>query len=104
MSEPNDAARTGGGTALLEREQTSSHSDTPWRVILWNDPVNNVQYVTLTLMRVLEVDAASAERLMLQAHTAGRAQVASGTSAEATRIATALQNASLWATIEKGQA
>ncbi|MDA3023297.1 MAG: ATP-dependent Clp protease adapter ClpS [Actinomycetota bacterium] len=48
----------------------------PWLVIVWDDPVNLMSYVTLVLRRVFGFTREHAERLMLQVHHEGRAVVA----------------------------
>lgn len=100
MSDLNNPA-TRGDTDVLERVQEDLSLDQPWQVLLWNDPVNLTDYVTLTLVRVLEIDEPAAERLMLLTHTDGKTAVSHGTKAEAQKVATALQAATLWATLEK---
>lgn len=91
----------GGSTATLPDVDEATGHDHPWQVILWNDPVNTTDYVTMTLVRVLKVGAAEAERLMLLAHTEGRAAVANGTQAHCKDVTCALMAAQLWATMEK---
>lgn len=93
-----------GGTDVLERTDEAQKTDLPWQVMLWNDPVNTTEYVTLTLVRVLEVDKVTAERFMVAAHTDGKTAVRSGAKDECERIATALMAASLWATVSKAGA
>lgn len=100
MPQPNDPT-TAGGTDVLEKVDESLSVDNPWQVMLWNDPVNTTAYVTLTLMRVLEITEDAAERLMLLAHTDGKTAVAQGSKDKALAVASALQSAGLWATMEK---
>lgn len=100
MSEQIDPA-TRGGTDTLEKVKEDTSLDQPWQVLLWNDPVNTTAFVTLTLIRVLEVDQDTAERFMLLAHTEGKTAVSKGTQAEVQKVAAALGAASLWATLEK---
>lgn len=47
-----------------------------WLVVVWDDPVNLMSYVTLVLQRVFGYSRARAEELMLQVHHEGRAVVA----------------------------
>lgn len=47
-----------------------------WLVVVWDDPVNLMSYVTLVLQRVFGYPRARAEQLMLQVHHEGRAVVA----------------------------
>lgn len=90
-----------GGTDLLEHTQETHATDTPWQVLLWNDPVNTTTYVTLTLQRLLEVTAETAEQLMLTAHVEGKTAVKSGTQGECKKVTLALMSAGLWATMQK---
>lgn len=90
-----------GGTQLLERAQENTSADTPWQVLLHNDPVNLTDYVTKVLMTVLPCDKDTAERFMLLAHTEGRTAVASGGREQCEAIANKLMAHTLWATLEK---
>lgn len=98
MSTPTQA-----GTDTLERthaleELTGAPS---WQVVLWNDPVNLLEYVTSTLMRVLGLPRLEAESLMLLAHIEGKAPVFEGARQDCETIANKLMAATLWATLEK---
>lgn len=53
--------------------------DTPWNVIVWNDPVTLMSYVVFVLRKLFGHDEPTATKLMLQIHHEGRAVVASGT-------------------------
>lgn len=53
--------------------------DTPWRAIVWNDPVNLMSYVVYVFTSYFGFSSEKATRLMLQVHHEGRAIVASGT-------------------------
>lgn len=90
-----------GSTDVLERVQEDTSTDTPWQTLLWNDPVNLVDYVTAVLMQVLECDQAKAEHHMMVAHTEGKAAVFSGTRDKAELIAEKLMAKTLFASIEK---
>ena len=75
-------------TAMPELDQQIAENvdqkpATPWKVILWNDDVNDVEYVTMVLQKVLKKDKSACEALMLQAHVHGKALVFSGTQEEA---------------------
>lgn len=52
--------------------------DRPWNVIVWNDPVTLMSYVVFVLRKLFGHDEATANRLMMQVHTEGKAIVASG--------------------------
>ena len=41
-----------GDTAILTEEQTSADLDSPWHVVVFNDPVNLMSFVTLVFRRI----------------------------------------------------
>ncbi len=57
-------------------EQKSTHRDHGWNVVVWNDPVNLMSYVTLVLRKLFGHDHSTAHKLMLQVHEEGKAIVA----------------------------
>jgi ATP-dependent Clp protease adaptor protein ClpS len=57
---------------------TATAKERTWRVIVSNDPVNTMPYVVACFVRVLQVDADEARRLMLEIHRKGRTAVWSG--------------------------
>jgi ATP-dependent Clp protease adaptor protein ClpS len=75
--------------------------DRPWVVIVWNDPVNLMTYVTLVLQRLFGYPKAKADRLMLQVHTDGKAAVSTGTRERAEHDVARLHAAGLWATMQQ---
>ena len=72
----------------------------PWLVIVWDDPVNLMSYVTLVLRRVFGFPSEHAERLMLQVHHEGRAVVAAEPREQAELHVAQLHGYGLQATIE----
>ncbi len=87
----------------LERpgEGVGADRDVPWIVIVWNDPVNLMSYVTLVLRRLFGYSRAKATRLMLQVHNEGRAVVSSGTREKAEHDVARLHAHGLWATMRR---
>ena len=75
--------------------------DIPWVVIVWNDPINLMTYVTWVLQKLFGYPRAKAEKLMMDVHTKGRAVVSSGTRDEAERDVARLHAYGLWATMQK---
>jgi ATP-dependent Clp protease adaptor protein ClpS len=65
-----------GGT--LEDTRTHDALATPWNVIVYNDPINLMSYVTMVFQRVFGYPRPQAEKLMLEVHTNCRALVWSG--------------------------
>lgn len=75
-------------------------TDTPWLVIVWNDPVNLMTYVTYVFQKLFGYSKEKATKLMLDVHQRGRAVVASGTRESAENDVARLHGCGLWATME----
>lgn len=75
--------------------------DRPWLVIVWNDPINLMSYVTYVLQKLFGYSHSKATRLMLQVHHDGRAVVSSGTRERAELDVFRLHEHGLWATMEQ---
>lgn len=75
--------------------------DTPWVVIVWNDPVNLMGYVTFVLQKLFGYTRAKAEKLMMDVHTEGRAVVSSGSREKAELDVFRLHEHGLWATMQR---
>lgn len=71
-----------------------------WVTIVWDDPVNLMSYVAHVFQEYFHYSEAEAERLMLKVHNEGRAVVSTGNREEMERDVMAMQNYSLWATME----
>lgn len=75
--------------------------DRPWLVIVWNDPINLMTYVTYVLQKLFNYPRAKAEKLMLQVHHEGRAVVSSGSREKAELDCFRLHAYGLWATMTR---
>jgi ATP-dependent Clp protease adaptor protein ClpS len=75
--------------------------DRPWIVIVWNDPINLMSYVTLVFQKLFGYSKAKATKLMLQVHNEGRAIVSSGTREKAEHDVARLHAHGLWATMRQ---
>ena len=75
--------------------------DLTWIVIVWNDPINLMTYVTWVFMRLFGYPREKAEKLMWDVHTKGRAVVSSGPLEKAESDVARLHAHGLWATLEK---
>jgi ATP-dependent Clp protease adaptor protein ClpS len=75
--------------------------DRPWVVIVWNDPVNLMQYVTHVFQKLFGYSHEKATVLMLQVHNDGRAVVSSGSREEAEIDVFRLHEHGLWATMQQ---
>lgn len=77
--------------------------DTPWQVIVWNDPVNLMSYVTYVFRSHFGFSKEKAQELMLAVHQEGKAIVFTGSREEAEQHTSALHRWGLWATFERVQ-
>ena len=75
--------------------------DRPWLVIVWNDPVNLMSYVTWVFQKLFNYPLPKATKLMLQVHNEGRAVVSSGPREKAEMDCFRLHAHGLWATLTK---
>ena len=79
----------------------SVKTDRPWLVIVWNDPINLMSYVTYVLQKLFGYSREKATSLMLEVHHQGRAIVSSGTREKAELDVFRLHECRLWATMEQ---
>ena len=84
--------------------QNQSDLDSVWNVIVHNDPVNLMSYVTMVFRRVLGFSREKAERHMLEVHNKGRSLVWSGSREKAELYVQQFHAHLLLATIEKAPA
>ena len=76
----------------------------PWVVIVRDDPVNLMNYVTWVFRTYFGYAKEEAERLMLLVHNEGSAVVATGSREEMERHVEAMHGYGLWATLQKADA
>ena len=85
------------------RAGESSALDSPWLVIVWNDPVNLMSYVTFVFQKLFGYSREKAHKLMLDVHTKGRAVVSNGPRERAELDVARLHQHGLWATMEQSR-
>ena len=88
------------GFVDLPVDDTSADPDQPWVVLVWNDPINLMSYVTFVLQKLFGYPKETADRLMLQVHTEGRAVVANGPRETCELHVFRLHEHGLWATMQ----
>jgi ATP-dependent Clp protease adaptor protein ClpS len=86
---------------LATREELRLGS--PWVLIVWDDPVNLMTYVTWVFRTYFGFPKAEAERLMLLVHNEGSAVVATGTREEMERHVEAMHRYGLLATLRPAE-
>ena len=102
MAPPNTTEQPG----VIQIIQTGTKSElaTPWNVIVHNDPINLMNYVTMVLMRVFGYPRDKANKMMLEVHNLGRSLVWSGGREQAEHYVHQLHGYQLLATMEKSEA
>jgi ATP-dependent Clp protease adaptor protein ClpS len=86
----------------IEKETRSEEElDLPWQVVVHNDPVNLMSYVTMVFQRVFGYPREKAERHMLEVHHKGRSILWSGMRERAELYVQQLHGYLLLATLEK---
>lgn len=94
-----------GSTSPAELDDPSTDvvvdQDKPWVVIVWNDPINLMQYVTYVFQKLFGFSKEKAEQLMMDVHLKGRAVVSSGPRDKAEIDVFRLHEHGLWATMQQ---
>ncbi len=98
MSSPG--IETSSPIGLLEPE-VDIDIERPWVVIVWNDPINLMEYVAFVFRKLFGFSEAKAHELMMQVHVNGRAVVSSGARESAERDVFRLHEHGLWATMQQ---
>lgn len=80
---------------------TITRLDRPWNVIVLDDPVTLMSYVTRVFMDVFGYPEPKAQRLMLEVHTKGRSVVWTGSREQAEVYVTKLLAFHLLAKLER---
>tara|TARA_E500000331_G_scaffold222965_1_gene213539 strand:+ start:195 stop:512 length:318 start_codon:yes stop_codon:yes gene_type:complete len=73
----------------------------PWIVIVWNDPINLMSYVSFVFQKLFGYSKEKANKLMLEVHNNGRAVVSQGTREKAEFDVSLLHKHGLWATLQQ---
>jgi ATP-dependent Clp protease adaptor protein ClpS len=102
MGLPKNAQPSFVVAPTIEKETHSEEElDLPWQVIVHNDPVNLMSYVTMVFQRVFGYPREKAERHMLEVHHKGRSILWSGMREPAELYVQQLHGYLLLATLEK---
>ena len=87
----------------ITRTEEETLVDVPWSVIVHDDPVNLMQYVTFVLMKIFSYDEPKATILMMQVQKLGRSIVWSGEREKAEFYVQQLQAHQLKTSLEKAE-
>ena len=88
-------------TERASQEETGAALAGPWVTIVWNDPVNLMNYVTYVFQTYFGYSREKAEKLMLQVHHEGRSVVSTGARERMETDVQAMHSFGLWATLER---
>ncbi len=91
------------GTKVVTSRATDRESrlDDVWVTIVWNDPVNLMNYVTHVFETYFGWPRAKAERKMLEVHRQGKSVVSSGGREKMEVDVQAMHGYGLWATMQR---
>jgi len=81
-------------------DETEDAVDRPWIVLVWNDPINLMSYVTYVFQKLFGYSLEKATALMLDVHHKGRAVVSNGTREKCELDVFRLHEHGLWATMQ----
>ena len=102
FSAAKDATQSTVEDPVIEKETRSQEDvDLPWQVVVHNDPVNLMTYVTMVFQRVFGYPREKAEKHMLEVHHKGRSILWSGMRERAELYVQQLHGYLLLATLEK---
>lgn len=88
-------------TQTHEKTETCDQLDAVWQVVVHNDPVNLMTYVTMVLRRVFGYSREKAREHMLEVHEKGRSIVWSGEREQGELYVQQLHGFLLLATLER---
>ena len=86
-------------TPDLQTENLSSF-DHGWSVVLWNDPINLMDYVVYVFQKVLHMNRSQATKHMMEVHQNGKSLVAHENREKAEHLVHQLQSYGLTATLQ----
>ena len=88
-------------THILSDTNTDTELDTPWNVLVHDDPVNMMGYVTWVIQKIFGYPESKASELMMQVHQSGQSLVWTGQREKAEFYVAQLQGHQLKSTLEK---
>lgn len=89
------------GPSVVQEPESETALDLPWNVVVHNDPVNLMSYVTRVFMKVFGYSKTRAEKHMMEVHQKGRSVLWSGLREPAEAYVQQLHGYLLLATLEK---
>ncbi|MDQ8205568.1 ATP-dependent Clp protease adaptor ClpS [Pelagicoccus sp. SDUM812003] len=96
------ATKVGSPATETDTKDATKTSDV-WKVVVLNDPVNLMSYVTMVFERVLRMSKSKAEKHMMEVHRDGRSVVWAGEREKAETYVFQLQEWHLSAILERDE-
>lgn len=93
----------GGVTITETKDKSSTELQGTWNVLVFDDPVNLMEYVVKVFQKVFGYSREKSEDLMLTVHQAGKALVWTGDRERAELYVQQLHSYQLQASLEKAQ-
>jgi ATP-dependent Clp protease adaptor protein ClpS len=90
-------------TVIEKRTKAKTEQSFPWNVVVHNDPVNLMSYVTMVFQKIFGYSKQRAERHMLEVHHIGRSIVWTGDREPGEHYVRELHGYLLLATLEKSE-
>lgn len=94
---------TGSVTITEKKDKTSTELAGTWNVLVFDDPVNLMDYVSKVFQKVFGYPRERAEDLMMTVHLAGKALVWTGAREPAELYVQQLHSYQLQASLERAQ-
>lgn len=88
-------------TVVEQETKSSTAVDVPWNVVVHNDPVTLMSYVTHVFQKVFGYNRERAEKHMLEVHNLGRSILWTGARERAEAYVEQLHSYQLLSTLEK---
>lgn len=93
----------GSAGETITEQETRTLLEVPWNVVVHNDPVNLMTYVTMVFQRIFGFSKERAKKHMLEVHEKGRSIVWTGERERAESYVEQLHGHLLLATLEKAE-
>lgn len=84
---------------LIAELDSLTEPEIPWQTVVWDDPVNLMEYVVYVFQSHFGFSSARAKELMLRVHNEGSAVVAEGSKEQMQLHVEAMHEYGLWATL-----
>lgn len=86
---------------LTPQADQLTQADQPWNVIIYDDPVNLMEYVTKVIIKIFGYQKSKATSMMMEVHNLGRSIVWTGEKERAELYVQQLHESQLTAGMEK---